>query len=108
MPYQVDRPTDEIAETIEFCDREFDVYITRKQAVLINLLKGCAGRIARKDYLVDELWPDDLNGFDHDRYNELAVFVYDLRKKLGKNLELKTVYGVGYQLKRLGNQIFGP
>ena len=46
-----------------------------------------------RDTLLDRIWTD---GADYVDENALSVTVGRLRRKLGKNAPIKTVYGVGY------------
>lgn len=73
------------------------VDLTKMEAQLLHVLMRHAGSVLSHDRLISEAWGDDYEGSS----NQLEVYIYRLRDKLGKlapNTELiKTIQGSGYE-----------
>jgi DNA-binding response OmpR family regulator len=72
-------------EVVPFTTREFD---------LLAYLVGNRGLALSRRQLIDGVWGDDWYGDER----TVDVHVRQLRKKLGDDLPLATVWGVGYRL----------
>jgi DNA-binding response OmpR family regulator len=77
-----------------------EVRLTRKEFALLTALVASAGRVATREYLLDNVW-----GFNH--YGDtrtLDVHVHRLRQQLGAcGDSIETVVGVGYRFIRCEN-----
>lgn len=76
------------------------VELTQKEAVLMEVLMGKAGRVVGRERLLDLMWEDQ--HFIDD--NTLNVYITRVRRKLkelGAGDALETVRGVGYRLLEL-------
>ncbi len=69
------------------------IQLSQTEQKLLRLLVGNPGRTMPREMLVDRIWTDGAEYVDE---NALSVTVGRLRRKLGKNAPIKTVYGVGY------------
>lgn len=69
------------------------VVLVRRELMLLEALVRARGRILSADQLKDRLYGID----DEIESNALNVHIYQLRRKLGRNV-IKTVRGVGYRL----------
>jgi len=75
--------------------REID--LTPKEYELLVLLASHPGRAFSRDYLLQQLWGYDYDGFDR----TVDAHITRLRKKLGACAEkIVTVWGVGYRFVR--------
>ena len=67
--------------------------LSQTEQRLLRLLIENRGHTLPRDTLLDRIWTDGAEYVDE---NALSVTVGRLRRKLGKNAPIKTVYGVGY------------
>lgn len=67
--------------------------LSQTEQRLLRLLVENRGHTLPRDTLLDRIWTDGAEYVDE---NALSVTVGRLRRKLGKNAPIKTVYGVGY------------
>lgn len=67
--------------------------LSQTEHKLLRLLVDNRGRTLPRDLLIDRIWTD---GADYVDENALSVTVGRLRRKLGENAPIKTIYGVGY------------
>lgn len=71
----------------------FLVELSHTEQKLLKILVDNRGHAVARAVLVDRIWTDGAEYVDE---NALSVTVGRLRRKLGKNAPIKTVYGVGY------------
>ncbi len=69
------------------------IQLSQTEQKLLRLFVENTGRTLTRDMLLDRIWTDGAEYVDE---NALSVTVGRLRRKLGKNAPIKTVYGVGY------------
>ncbi len=86
--YEIDVPRREVrhrGEAVAMATREFDLiaHLARNQGLALS-----------RQQLLDGVWGDDWIGDDR----TVDVHVRQLRKKLGDDLPLATVWGIGYRL----------
>ena len=86
--YEIDLPRREVrhrGDAVPLATREFDLiaYLSRNQGLALS-----------RQQLLDGVWGDDWIGDDR----TVDVHVRQLRKKLGDDLPLATVWGIGYRL----------
>ena len=67
--------------------------LSQTEQRLLRLLVENRGHILPRGTLLDRIWTDGAEYVDE---NALSVTVGRLRRKLGKNAPIKTIYGVGY------------
>ena len=67
--------------------------LSQTEQRLLRLLVENRGHTLPRDTLLDRIWTDGAEYVDE---NALSVTVGRLRRKLGKNAPIRTVYGVGY------------
>ena len=67
--------------------------LSQTEQRLLRLLVENRGHTLPRETLLDRIWTDGAEYVDE---NALSVTVGRLRRKLGKNAPIKTVYGVGY------------
>jgi DNA-binding response OmpR family regulator len=72
-------------QTVPLATREFD---------LLEFLAEHRGQALSRQQLIDNVWGIDFEGDDR----TVDVHVRQLRKKLGDDLPLETVWGIGYRL----------
>lgn len=76
------------------------VVLTAKEFDLLHLLAANPGRAFSRDYLLDQLWGDDFEGFDR----TVDTHILRLRRKLGGSGSVAdrivTLWGVGYKYER--------
>ena len=71
-----------------------EVSLTRREFDLLVLLASHPGRAFSRDFLLEQLWGDDYEGFDR----TVDSHIVRLRRKLGPLGEkIVTVWGVGYR-----------
>ena len=80
-------------ERLRFMRNGTVVELSKTEQRLLRLLVENRGHTLPRDTLLDRIWTD---GADYVDENALSVTVGRLRRKLGKNAPIKTVYGVGY------------
>ena len=68
------------------------VIFSRREFTIIQKLMECAGRVVTRDVLNQTMygWGDDVDS------NTIEVHIHNIRKKLGDNLAIRTIRGVGY------------
>ena len=69
------------------------VQLSQTEQRLLRLLVENRGRTLPRDTLLDRIWTD---GAAYVEENALSVTVGRLRRKLGSQAPIQTVYGVGY------------
>lgn len=98
--YPQDAPEDQrIADLKTEVDRRYGIDLTPKETFFLWLVKTAHG-VALRGFLIDRLWPEDEDAFDHDRQLCLRVLKYKLAKKLRGIIEIESVYGQGYLVRR--------
>jgi two-component system, OmpR family, alkaline phosphatase synthesis response regulator PhoP len=73
---------------------ENDIYLPRKEFVLLQLLTSRPSKVFTRDEIFDHIWGDDT--FVGDR--TIDVYIRKLREKLGDE-RIKTIKGVGYKFE---------
>lgn len=75
--------------------RDQNVMLSRREFALLSKLMERKGNVVTKEVLLQTLygWGEEIDS------NAIEVHVYNLRKKLDKELNIQTVRGVGYLLK---------
>lgn len=68
------------------------VTFSRREFTIIQKLMECAGRVVTREILNQSMygWGDDVDS------NTIEVHIHNIRKKLGDNMTIKTIRGVGY------------
>lgn len=99
MGYHLSRLTEREFALVKTVHQKYGVYLSTLEAKFLRYMLDI--RYASDDALHDYMWPDS-DGGDIDFRKNVKVHVCHLRKKLGKLLDLRTMYGQGYLLKRLG------
>jgi|SRR5215469_12421079 len=66
-----------------------------KETMLLELLMRHAGQNVTRAMIAETVWDSDMNAFT----NLIDVFINRLRQKLGANLKIQTVRGVGYSIR---------
>lgn len=69
------------------------VELSKTEQRLLRILTDNAGRVVRRENLIDRIWTDGAEYVDE---NALSVTVKRLRDKLDAARAIKTVYGLGY------------
>ena len=73
-------------------DRRVD--LSEKERELVKLLIGNAGKVCSRERILNTVW-----GVNEDPLtNVVDVYVSRLRKKLGDDVTIETVRGIGYRL----------
>lgn len=80
-------------DRLDFAVEGRPLQLSQTEQRLLRLLIENRGHTLPRDTLLDRIWTD---GADYVDENALSVTVGRLRRKLGKNAPIKTVYGVGY------------
>ena len=80
-------------DRLDFAVEGRPLQLSQTEQRLLRLLVENRGHTLPRDTLLDRIWTD---GADYVDENALSVTVGRLRRKLGKNAPIKTVYGVGY------------
>lgn len=76
-----------------FCDNK-KIALSHTEFLIVNYLAENKWRVVSRTDLLDEIrWEESIWGWD----NKLDVYIYALRKKLGKNV-IHTIKGVWYQV----------
>ena len=76
----------------------YGVKMTAMETHLLYLLCS-ANCVALWGMLVDALWPQDEDAFEHDRYGSLKVLKHKLAKKVQQFIEIGVVDSQGYYVK---------
>lgn len=73
------------------------VHISPREFALLEKLLDSCGRVLSREQLAQSLygWEKDIDS------NAVEVHIHNLRKKLGENIHIKTVRGVGYMIEKL-------
>ncbi len=79
---------------MEFIVNESTIELSKTEQKLLNLLTTNKGITLKRETLIDRIWTDELDYVDE---NALSVTIKRLRSKLGKNNNIKTIYGIGYK-----------
>lgn len=68
------------------------ITLSRREFTIIQKLMECAGRVVTRDVLNQTMygWGDDVDS------NTIEVHIHNIRKKIGENLTIRTIRGVGY------------
>ena len=76
------------------CGRDGDIALTRREWAVLECLALNTGRVVAKDRLLQAIasWDADIGA------NAIEVYVSRLRNKLGAEVPLRTVRGLGYRL----------
>ena len=71
--------------------------LTKKECNLLELLMRSNGNVLSKEFILDKVWGIGSYAID----NSVEIYIHYLRKKLGKNCDVKIVTnrGIGYSLK---------
>ena len=70
------------------------VELSKTEQKLLRTLVENAGRVVKRDRLIDTIWTDGAEYVDE---NALSVAVKRIRDKLSAGERIKTVYGLGYR-----------
>ncbi len=73
------------------------VELSKTEQKLLRTLVENAGRVVKRDQLIDAIWTDGAEYVDE---NALSVAVKRIRDKLDASDCVKTVYGLGYRWER--------
>ena len=69
------------------------VELSKTEQKLLRILTENAGRVVKRDTLIDKIWTDGAEYVDE---NALSVTIKRIRDKLRAGNHIKTVYGLGY------------
>ena len=87
---------EEIMSNFEY-DKLYDelVELTALEYRLLLIFAGNRGILLTRNQILEKIW-DSAGNFVED--NTLTVYVKRLREKLGKNINIETVRGIGYRV----------
>ena len=80
-------------DRMDFTAAGASLQLSQTEQRLLRLLIENRGHTLPRETLIDRIWTD---GADYVDENALSVTVGRLRRKLGRQAPIKTVYGVGY------------
>ena len=84
-------------KSMEFRAKGELVELSKTEQKLLRTLVENAGRVVKRDQLIDAIWTDGAEYVDE---NALSVAVKRIRDKLDASDCIKTVYGLGYRWER--------
>ena len=76
-----------------FSERGENIELSKTEQKLLRILTENAGRVVKRDTLIDKIWTDGAEYVDE---NALSVTIKRIRDKLNAGNKIKTVYGLGY------------
>ncbi len=79
---------------LEFFKQQKKIELSKSEQKLLKILTDNKGITLEREKLVDRIWTD---GYEYVEENALSVTVKRLRTKLGDDVPIKTIYGIGYR-----------